>query len=71
MLTKILFLTRKDKKHKKRKLDCKFIRTNLNKENYDVFYEIGKTQRFIIEFKNKRLNELEEEIRQLKQKTNL
>ena len=36
---------------------CKFIRTNLNKENY-VFYEIGRIQTFISEFKNKKLKEL-------------
>ena len=30
-----------------KKFDCKFIRTNPNKENYDVFYEIGRIETFI------------------------
>ena len=38
-------------------IDCKFITTNPNKEDYDVFYEIGRMQRFISEFKKKRLKE--------------
>ena len=38
----ILFLKRKDKKHYKKKIDSKFIRTNPNKENHDVFYEIRR-----------------------------
>ena len=59
MLTKILFLKRKPMKHQKKKLDCKFIRTNPNEEKYDVFYEIGRIQIFIIEFKNKKIKELE------------
>ena len=56
-----------DKKHQK-KLDCKFIRTNPNKKNYDEFYEIGRI--FLREFKNKKLKELEETIKKLKQKIN-
>ena len=43
-----------------KRVDCKFITTNPNKENYDVDYEIGKMQTFMSEFKNKRLKELEE-----------
>ena len=54
-----------------KKLDCKFIRTNPNKKNYDVFYEIGRIETFIREFKNKKLKELEETIKKLKEKINI
>ena len=49
----ILFLKRKYRKHQKKILDCKFIRNYPNKENYDVFYEIGRMQTFISKFENK------------------
>ena len=42
MLTVILFLKRKENKKNKKKIDSKFIRTNPNKENHDVFCEIGR-----------------------------
>ena len=35
--TEILFLKRKYKKQQIKKLDCKLIRANPNKESYDVF----------------------------------
>ena len=43
-----------------KKLGCKYIRTNPNKESYDISYEIGRKQTFITEFK-KILKELEKE----------
>ena len=45
--------------------DFKFIRTNPSKENYDVFFETGRTQTSISELKKKKL---EEEINDLKEK---
>ena len=36
-----------------KKRDCKFIRINTSKENYDADYEISRIQTFISEFKNK------------------
>ena len=52
--TDIFFLEKKEAIEKK--IDCKFIRTNSNKENY-VFYKTGRMQRFISQFKNKRSKE--------------
>ena len=51
-LTKTIFLRRKDKKHQKKKLGCKFIRNNTSKR-YDEDYQIGRIQAFISKFKNK------------------
>ena len=48
-------------------LYCKFIRANPNKGNYDVFFEIARTQTFTSEFKNKKLKELGEEITKIKE----
>ena len=45
--TEILFFKKKDKNHQKKILDCKFIRININKENYDADYETGRIQTFI------------------------
>ena len=56
---KDLIFEKKTHEALEKKLDCKFIRTNPNEEKYDVFYEIGRIQIFIIEFKNKKLKELE------------
>ena len=38
-----------------KKLGCKFIRFNTNKENYNADYEIGRILTFILELKNKEL----------------
>ena len=45
--------------------DFKFIRTNPSKENYDIFFETGRTQTSISKLKKKKL---EEEINDLKEK---
>ena len=60
ILTEILFLRRKDKKHQKKKLDCKFIRINTSKEGYNADYEASRLQTFISEFKNENEKKLEE-----------
>ena len=54
---------KKRKEVLEKKLACKFVRTNHSKGNYAVFYETGLIQTFISEFKNKKLKELEEEIK--------
>ena len=46
--------------------DFKFIRTNPSKENYDIFFETGRTQTSVSELKKKK--KLEEEINDLKEK---
>ena len=52
ILTEILFLKRKDKKHQK----------NV------AFYDIVRIKTFISEFKNEKLNKLEKEIKKLREK---
>ena len=59
-----------------KKLNCKFIRINTSKENYDADYEASRIQTFISKFKDKeKENEVkkwEDEINKLKlQLTNL
>ena len=63
-----LIFQKKRKKALEKNLDCKFIRTNPSKESHDVFYEIVRIQTFISEFKNTKIKELEEEIKELKAK---
>ena len=63
ILTEILFLKKRQEALEK-KLDCNFIRINPSKENHDADYEIGRIQTFISQFKNKKLRELEEELKQ-------
>ena len=60
ILTDILLLQIKDKKHEK-KLDCKFFRINTSKKGYDANYEICRMQTFISKFKNRQLKKLEKE----------
>ena len=52
-------------------LDCKFISINPNKENYHIFCEIGRIITFISKCKNKKLKELEQEIKKVKGKMSL
>ena len=52
-------------------LDCKFISINPNKQNCDIFCEIGRIITFISKFKNKKLKELQQEIKKLKEKMSL
>ena len=69
ILTEILFLKKKDKKHQK-KLGCKFIRINTSnaKNGYDIDYKGGNIETFIDKFKNKKMKELEKEIREMRNK---
>ena len=55
-----------------KKLNCKFIRINTSRENFDVDYEASRIQVFISQFKDNKIKELEGEIKKLKlQSTNL
>ena len=61
------------------KLNCKFIRINTSRENFDEDYEASRIQVFIIQFKDNKIKEkdnktkeLEDEIKKLElQSTNL
>ena len=53
MLTKTLFLRRKEKNHWK-KLNCEFIRINASK-SFDEDYGIGRIETFISEFQDNQL----------------
>ena len=57
ILTETIHLRKKDKKHQKKKLGCKFIRINTSnaKNGYDLDYEVGNVEAFIDEFKNKKI----------------
>ena len=62
-----------------KKLNCKFIRINTSRKNFDVDYEASRIQVFISQFKDNKIKErdnkikeLEDEIKKLKlQSTNL
>ena len=49
-----------------KKLNCKFIRNNTSRGNYDADYEASRTQAFIIQFKENKIKALEDEIKNLK-----
>ena len=79
ILTEILNLKKKDKRHQKKNLTVNFIRINTSRRNFDVDYEAGRIQTFISQFKDNKIKErdnkikeLEDEIKKLKlQSTNL
>ena len=54
-----------------KKLGCKFIRINTNnaKNGYD-YNEVGNVQAFIDEFKNKKIKELEDKIKEKEEESN-
>ena len=58
-----LIFEKKRQEALEKKLDCKFIRINISKENYDADYEIDGIQTFISELKNKKLRELEKKMK--------
>ena len=72
ILTEILFLRKKDKKHQKKKLGCKFIRINTSnaKIGYDLDYEVGKIEAFIDEFKDRQLEKEKLKKEKLEKKSN-
>ena len=69
--TEILFL-RKNTRSTRKKLGCKFIRisTNNAKNGYDLDYEVDDIEAFIDEFKNKKMKELEDKIKEKEEKSN-
>ena len=64
------FFEEKRQKALGEKLNCKFIRINTSRENYDADYEASRIQTFISKFKDKEkeneIKELEDEIKKLK-----
>ena len=63
-----LIFEEKRQKALEKKLGCKFIRINTSnaKNGYDLDYEVGNIEAFIDEFKNKKIKELEKEIREMR-----
>ena len=59
-----LIFEEKIQKALEKKLGCKFIRVNTSnaKNGYDLDYEVGNTEAFIDEFKNKKIKELEKKL---------
>ena len=58
----------KEKKQKslEKKLNCKLIRINTGKENYDADYKASRIQVFISQFEKNKIKALEDEIKELK-----
>ena len=52
-------------KSTRKKLGCKSIRTNTNKEGYDADFEASKIQTFINKFKNRQLKKLNKKLKEL------
>ena len=65
-----LIFEEKRQKALEKKLNCKFIRINTSKENYDADYEASRIQMFISKFKDKKnkseIKALKDEIKKLK-----
>ena len=61
-----LIFEEKRQKALEKKLNCKFIRINTSKENYDADYEASRIQMFISKFKEKEVKKLKDEIKKLK-----
>ena len=59
-----LIFEEKRQKALEKKLGCKFIRINTSnaKNGYDLDYEVGNTEAFIDEFKNKKIKELKKKL---------
>ena len=55
-----------EQKALEKKLNCKFIRINTSRENYDADYEASRIQMFISKFKEKEVKKLKDEIKKLK-----
>ena len=60
----------KRQKALEKNLGCKFIRINTSnaKNGYDIDYKGGNIETFIDKFKNKKMKELEKEIREMRNK---
>ena len=60
-----LIFEEKRQKALEKKLNCKFIRINTSKENYDVDYEASRIQTFVSNFNKNKIKELEDKIKKL------
>ena len=60
-----LIFEEKRQKVLEKKLNCKFIRVNTSRDNYDADYEASRIQAFISQFKDK---EKENEIRKIRRR---
>ena len=58
----------KRQKTLEKKRNCKFIRFNTSKENFDVDYETSKIQSLISQFKNNKIKEIDNKNKELKDK---
>ena len=56
----------KSQKALEKKLNCKFIRINTSRENYDADYEASRIQTFISKFKENEAKKIKDEIKKLK-----
>ena len=54
-----------EQKALEKKLNCKFIRINTSKENYDADYEASSIQTFISNSNKNKIKELEDKIKSL------
>ena len=55
-----------EQKALEKKLNCKFIRINTSRENYDADYEASRIQVFISQFKENKIKERDNKIKAYK-----
>ena len=51
-----------------KKLNCKFIRINTSKENFDVDYEASRIQTFVSQFKDNKIRKIDNKNKELEDK---
>ena len=66
-----LYFEKKRKEALEQKLNCKFIRINTSRENYDADYEASRIQTFISNFNKNKIKELEDKIKNLNVENNV
>ena len=66
ILIETSFLSKKDKRHQKKKLNCTFIIINTSRENCDADYEGSEIQAFISQFKDNKMKERDNKNKELK-----
>ena len=71
ILIETLILKKKRKEALEKKLNCKFIRINTSRENYDPDYEASRIQTFISNFNKNKIKELEDKIKNLSVENNV
>ena len=71
ILIETLILKKKIKEALEKKLNCKFIRINTSRENYDPDYEASRIQTFISNFNKNKIKELEDKIKNLSVENNV